>query len=344
MLPNRDRSFLQLLLDVTKAVTSSLNLDEVFGLIVHKVPQVVGVDAATLRLLDPSGRKLVLRAASGLSDIYLKRGPIDAEQSVLKAFAGSAIAVYDAASDPLIHYHDAARDEGIKSILVAPVRIRGRIEGILRLLTKTHRVFDPEEKEFVTALAEQCGIAIENARAYQDQKRQISYLKALAEISKVISATCELDAILNLIVQRLPEVMDLKACTIRLVESSDGRLHLKAAHGLSEEYLRRGALDDELATYYILQGEPVMIPDATVDIHTIYHKEAAAEGVASILAVPIAVQEQPIGMMRLLTKEVRFFTEAEINFAMTVAEQTGIAVVNAISYRKMHDLTAETSR
>ena len=175
------------------------------------------------------------------------------------------------------------------------------------------------------------------------RKRQIRYLKALAEISKVISSTYELDAILNLIVQRMPEVMDLKACTIRLIESSDGRLQLKAAYGLSEGYLRRGALDDELATHFILQGEPVMIPDATVDIHTIYHKEAAAEGVASILAVPVSVQEQPIGMMRLLTKEVRFFTEAEINFAMTVAEQTGIAVINAISYQKMRDLIAQTA-
>jgi len=334
MVLNRDKSFLQLLLHVTKAVTSSLDPNEVFDLIVREVPQVVGVDAATLRLLDSSGKKLALRAASGLSESYLKRGPVDAEQSVLQAIAGTAIAVYDAATDPLIHYHEAARDEGIKSILVAPVRIRGRVEGILRLLTKTHRVFDPEEKEFVTALAEQCGIAIENARAYQAQRLQIGYLKTLTEIGRVIRSTFELDAVLNLIVRRLPEVMDLKACTIRLIESSDGRLQLKAAYGLSEGYLRRGALDEELATHYILQGEPVVIPDATVDLHTIYHKEAAAEGVASILAVPITVQDQPIGMMRLLTKEVRFFSEAEINFAMTVAEQAGIAVVNAVSHGK----------
>jgi GAF domain-containing protein len=338
MANDRDKSYLQLLLDVTKALTANLNPDEVFELIVRKVPEAVGVDAATLRLLDASGKKLVLKAAFGLSDGYLGRGPVDAEAGVLQALAGTPTAVFDAATDPLTGYHDATRGEGIKSILVAPVVIRGRVEGILRLLTRTPRVFEPAEMEFAKALAEQCGIAIQNARAYQDQSRQITYLKALAEIGKAISSTHELDAILDLIVRRMPEVMNLKACTIRLLEAADGRLQLKAAHGLSEAYLRRGALDEELATHYILQGEPVLIPDATVDLHTIYHREAAAEGVASILAVPITVGDEPIGMMRLLTKEVRYFSEADINFAMAVAEQGGIAIQNAVSYRKMQDL------
>ena len=81
-----------------------------------------------------------------------------------------------------------------------------------------------------------------------------------------------------------------------------------------------------------------------MDIHTIYHKEAEAEGVASILAVPIAIQDEPVGMMRLLTREVRYFTEAEINFAMTVAEQAGIAVANAVAYRKLHELKPHAER
>jgi GAF domain-containing protein len=180
-------------------------------------------------------------------------------------------------------------------------------------------------------------MAIENARTYAEQGRQLSYFKALCEIGKTINATRELDRILDLIVKRLPEVMHLKACTIRLIESQ-GKLELKAAHGLSRAYLERGALDEELATYYILQGEPVMIPDAKVDIHTIYHKEAAAEGVGSILAVPITVRGETIGMLRLLTSEIRYFSQADINFAMSVAEQGGIAIQNAISHPQCRDL------
>ena len=54
-----------------------------------KILPFLHVDAATIRLLDPTRQKLVLEAASGLSDTYLKRGPIDAEESVISALAGT---------------------------------------------------------------------------------------------------------------------------------------------------------------------------------------------------------------------------------------------------------------
>lgn len=329
-----EKSYLELFIEVTKAITSKLNMNEVFGLIARKIPEVIGVDAATIRLLDSKGNKLVLHAASGLSDEYLHRGPVDMESSVMKALKGTPIAISDVATDSRIQYLEASRKEGIKSMLVVPIPIRGEVSGVLRLLTRTPREFLPLEIDFVAALAEQCGIAIENARIYEEQKRQLSYFKAIFDIGKTINTTPNLDEVLNIIVTRLTEVMSLKACTIRLIESTHGKLELKAAYGLSRSYLERGPLDDELATYYIMKGEPVMIPDAKVDLHTIYHKEAAAEGVGSILAVPIAVQEDPIGMIRLLTSEVRYFSPADINFAMVVAEQAGIAVQNAVHFNK----------
>lgn len=333
---DRNRTYLQLFMDVTKAITSNLNMDEVFNLIARKIPEVIGVDAATIRLLDATGKKLVLHAASGLSETYLNRGPVDTENSVMDALKGTPIAITDAPNDPRINYPDEARQEGIKSILVVPIPIQGKINGVLRLLTKTARVFEKQEIDFVAAVAEQCGIAIENARIYEEQKRQLNYFKVVYEIGKKINSTRHLDQILDLIVKRLPEVMNLKACTIRLIEESGkGRLELKAAHGLSRSYLERGPLDDELATYYILKGEPVVIPDATVDLHTLYHKEAASEGVGSVLAVPIMVKDETIGMIRLLTSAVRNFSHADVNFAMAVAEQSGIAIQNAIDYQKM---------
>jgi GAF domain-containing protein len=337
----RKSIFLRLLLDVTRAITASLNTKEVFDLMVTKIPEVIQVDAATIRLLDPSGKKLVLEAASGLSDTYLNRGPIDAEKSVLAALAGNPIAIADAATDTRIQYPEAARQEGIHSLLVAPIPIRGKVNGVLRLLSRTRREFDPLEVELVAALAEQCGIALENARIHADQQRQLNYFRAVCQISRIIGDTRRLDTILDLIVTKLPEVMNLKACTIRLIESATGKLELKAAYGLSQTYLQRGPLDDELATYFILKGDPVVIPDATTDIHTLYHKEAAREGVGSILAVPITVKGDPLGVLRLLTAQVRYFNAADINFAMTVAEQSGVAIQNAIDYQQLTDMLKE---
>jgi GAF domain-containing protein len=312
----RESTFLDLFIKVTQAITSSLDPDEVFELITRKIPEVIQVDAVTIRLLDASGQNLVLRASHGLSDAYLNRGTIDTEEPVFKALAGKPIVIEDAVKDPRINYPEATQKEGIQTIVVVPIPIRGAVKGILRLLTRRPRTYTRQEIDFVAAMGEQCGIAIENARIFKDQQIQLNYFKAIHEIGRTINATYELDKILDLIVQRLPAVMGLKAATIRLIETSKGKLELKAAHGLSRSYLERGPLDEELATYYLKQGEPVVIPDARKDIHTLYHKEAEKEGISSILAVPITVQDDIIGILRLLTQEIRYFSAADINFAM----------------------------
>jgi two-component system NtrC family sensor kinase len=129
--------------------------------------------------------------------------------------------------------------------------------------------------------------------------------------------------------------MNLKAATIRLLEARDGKLKLKAAYGLSQRYLERGPLDEEMSMHYLRQGEPFFIPDAKKDIHTIYHKEAESEGISSILAVPITFQDEVIGILRLLTAEIRYFTDADFNFAMAVAGQGGVAIQRAIDYNRL---------
>ncbi len=334
MTARRDANFLDLFVNVTKTITSRLDPDDVFRLITEKIPEIIGVDAATIRLLDKSGTKLELRAAHGLSEAYLNRGTIDTEEPIFKALHGEPIAIDDAPRDPRINFPDATRAEGIQTILVVPIPIRGEIKGVLRLLTKKPHTYQQDEIDLVAAIGEQCGIAIENANIFTAQQIQLDYFKAIHEIGQKINATYALDTILDLIVKRLPVVMHLKAATIRLIEENKGKLELKAAYGLSQAYLERGPLDDELATYYVKEGEPVVIRNAAQDIHTIYHQEAKAEGIGSILAVPITVQGETIGILRLLTEEVRQFTPADINFAMTVAEQSGVAIQRALDYSK----------
>lgn len=329
------KTFLDLFIEVTKKITASLEIDEVFRLITEKIPEIIGADAATIRLLDASGKNLLLRASSGLSDAYLNRGTIDTEEPIFKALKGEPIVIEDAPNDPRINYPEATRKEGIQNILIIPIPIRGCIQGILRLLTRRSRSYTPEEIDVVTALGEQCGIAIENARIFEEQQSQLQYFKAIHEFGKAINLTYELDKILDLIVTRLPAVMQLKAATIRLFEPRKGQLELKAAYGLSKVYLERGPLDEEMATYYLRQGEPVLIPDAKKDIHTLYHEAAESEGIGSILAVPITVRDEIIGILRLLTAEVRYFSDADINFAMAVAEQSGVAIQRAIDYTRL---------
>jgi GAF domain-containing protein len=149
------------------------------------------VEAATIRLLNEADNRLVLRSASGLSDEYLNRGPIDHEEPVFKALEGTPIVIEDAVGDPRIQHRDSMAQEGIQSILVVPVPIRGENVGILRVLCKKPHHFNPDEINFVAALGEQCGIAIENARIFADHQTQLNYFETILAISKKINTTYE---------------------------------------------------------------------------------------------------------------------------------------------------------
>ncbi len=163
---SKAREYLRVFEEVTKAVTSKLELQEVLDTIVKKLPSVMGLRAATIRLLNEEGSKLVLVASHGLSKRYLERGPVDLEENVREALQARPVAIFDVPTDPRVKYQKEAEEEGIKSMLTLPIIARGKVIGILRLLTDTPRQFTEDEINFAASLAEVCGIAIDNARLY----------------------------------------------------------------------------------------------------------------------------------------------------------------------------------
>jgi len=332
-----EREYLNVFQAVTRAASSTLDVNEIIHLIVRKIPEVMNLKAATIRLLDDTGQKLRLVASYGLSEKYLNRGPVDTEENIIEALNEKPVAIYDVSTDTRLRYRKEAAEEGIKSMLTLPVMAKGRVIGILRLLTGWPRNFTSEEISFAASLAEQCGTAIENARMYERQYREVRYLKTMEEISKAISSTLEINEVLQMIVKKIPLIMNTKAATIRLLDPSGRKLELAAASGLSEKYLNRGPVDAEESISFALEGKPLAIYDVTVDPRIVYRDEAREEGIKSMLVVPIVVRKKVIGIMRLLTDEYRNFSQDEIDFSVALAEQGGIAIENARMYEKIKE-------
>ena len=171
---------------------------------------------------------------------------------------------------------------------------------------------------------------------FQQLEHQVNFLRELHAISKLVNSTLDLDAVLQTIVELLPRSMAALGCTIRLLTPETNRLELVASSGLSREYLERGEVVDEKNTIRALQGEPVAIYDVEEDDRVLYHEHMGREGIKSLLAVPIKVKEEVIGIIRILAREQRNFSEAEIDFSLTVAEVGGAAIINASTYRKIN--------
>jgi len=96
-------------------------------------------------------------------------------------------------------------------------------------------------------------------------------------------------------------------------------------------------VDAEESISFALEGKPVAIYDVTTDSRIVYRDEAKEEGIKSLLVVPIVVRNKIIGIMRLLTDEYRNFTEDEMDFAVALAEQGGIAIETARMYERIKE-------
>ena len=166
MTPQEERYF-DSFREVVKAVNSTLDRQEVLDLLVNNLTQVMDLKASAIRLLDPRQRTLELVASHGLSKKYLDKGPVDADKSIADAMEGKTISIYNVFEDPRAQYPEEAREEGIGSIISVPLRIRGRVIGVMRLYTLEPREFSEEEIKFAEVLAETGAIAIENAKMYE---------------------------------------------------------------------------------------------------------------------------------------------------------------------------------
>jgi len=104
-----------------------------------------------------------------LSQAYLNKGPVDLESNLLarQVLAGKTVNIPDAHSSPLLQYPEEARQEGIRSILSAPLSGKSGPLGILRAYSVEPDGFNKDDEAFLTAIAAQGSIAIDNALAYQ---------------------------------------------------------------------------------------------------------------------------------------------------------------------------------
>jgi signal transduction protein with GAF and PtsI domain len=162
-----------------------------------------------------------------------------------------------------------------------------------------------------------------------------TYFDSFREVVKAINSTLDLREVLDLLVSKVTQVMDLKACAIRLLDSKQRTLELLASQGLSDAYIQKGSVDADRSIAEAMEGKIVVIKDAAKDSRAQYQREAIAEGIVSIVSVPLQVRSRVIGVLRLYSGSHREFSEDELNFAEALAEMGAIAIENAKMYERI---------
>jgi GAF domain-containing protein len=165
------------ILKVAGAISMSKDPEEVMLLTVESVKTALEIKGCVLFLVNRKTNELEVGASYGLSEDYLNKGPVSSLHSIAESLQEGPVAIYDIADDPRIQYPEEAKREGIASILSAPIMVRGNVIGALRIYAAQPWEFTLEDVNFVQAVAQMAGMAIEMSRLYKGLKDSIEILK-----------------------------------------------------------------------------------------------------------------------------------------------------------------------
>jgi len=325
-------SYFQTFCKISKAFGTTLSGEKLIEMIVANAIETMLAKAACLFLADEEKDVFVPVAQKGLSENYLHAKPMQAKKIVSAILKGGHLYIRDATTDPRVENHESKKSEGIASILDVPVMVQDKAIGVLALYTAQTREFSAEEIEFLSALAEQGGIAIERTRLL-NRIRKNSQL--FLELSSGINSTLDIKKILGLLTSELCRTLGMKGALIRLVNEETGTLDLIATHGLSEEFLNKGPVYPEKSLAETLQGKAVVVEDVAAFGHLQYREDLLKEGIVSMLGVPIKSRERVIGVMRLYSAVKRDYPEDLLMLVEALAHTGALAIQNASMYLQL---------
>jgi len=324
------RDYFKTVLKLSKAFARARDRRELLNLLFQSARDTLKAKAACLYLVEPGRHRLVPVAQQGLSNGYFRsRESMLARKIVPLLRKEGFLSVRDAAADPRLEYREAKIAEGIAAILAVPVMVKGRHIGIFCLFTSTPRDFSPQEREFLTWLAQQSGGVMEHARLIDQLRKET---KLFLDLAVNLSASLEVKQILHSMSADLAAALGVKAASIRLLDEDKQTLELVASHGLSEKYLEKGPVSAKKSIAPTLSGKTVVVKNAATDRRVQYRQMNQEEGIVSILSVPIKTKEKVIGVLRLYSGVPREFTPNEIMLVTALAHLGGLAIQNASLY------------
>jgi len=165
------------LFEVSKAVTSTLQLDRVLEEIVRHVREILRADACSLMLVE--GANLIMKTAEGIELCATKPIALGRGVAGVAAKTGQPMILLDRPEHPEDEFPQSVRTQGLKTILSVPIETRGRVIGLINVYYREFMSHTPAQINLLTALGSQAAVAIENARLYADKERTTELLRSV---------------------------------------------------------------------------------------------------------------------------------------------------------------------
>jgi len=218
-----------------------LDLEATMQTALEAVLNVIQVDSAGISLVNEAAGELVLRAQRGWKYDFVSqpmRIPLNKGMSGLVVHNDEVLVTGEVSNDPRLAVPEIAY-EGIQAMALAPMHARGRVVGLLSVMNHQPYHFIDEEVTVLRVIADQVGVALDNARLYENTREQSSRLGAILNSSGDAIIATDNRGHINLINVTAENLFDIVRDEIMGQPLRQAPLHPKLRDGL------RRAMSDE---------------------------------------------------------------------------------------------------
>jgi len=320
--------------EIGQAIGSMLNVDEMLRKVADIVVKVTGTDLCLLYLLDPVKNELVMRGASGETRDVVGKIRLKVGEGVTGWVAREGT--------PVVLPREAWRDERFKpvpnllqdryqSMLSVPLRGNDEMVGVINVRTNPPHEYTSVQIGLLESIGRQVGGAVANYNQYRRMEQKASQLSTLSEISRTITSDLYLEEILQLIVAMTAESLNFRICSIMLLDDTKEELVIKATQSQSRAYTKKPnvKLTESVAGRAVIDRKPITVRDVRKTPGYQYPDIAKKEGLCSLIAVPLAVKGEIIGVLNCYTATPHEFTDEETSVLTALANQAAMSIENA---------------
>ncbi len=332
------------LYDLSKAFGSTIEWADLTGIVVRKAVDFAGAESGSLWLLDEGGESVSL-AASAINENYEISDP---PESVGSSVVGDLLADRSVVRRNQIPPEDpmASEDPGhpVRSLLAVPLIEDEALIGALVLVNKRGRVpdFSEEDQELLEDLARQAVRALRNARQFEAEKK-VEELDALLAVSREITATLDLDKVMQTIVNATAALVQYDLCAIAILDR--GRLSVGAVSGMATLDRKNPEVKrtEELLQWVFFSGADVNVTESedgvisadrpeTEEKFRAYFQESGSK---AFFGVILKDEEGKLGVLGFESREPIVYDAETRDLLQILINQATVAVRNAQLYRQV---------
>jgi GAF domain-containing protein/CheY-like chemotaxis protein len=335
---------LAILNNVGEAMTQSLDLDTVIRLVGDKVREAFGTEVSEILLYDSESGMIHVPYAFFRQYRFIDPFPFGVGVASKIIETGRPLVFTTLEKGKEVGAYFPNERDRTASYIGVPIKSGEKTLGVISVQSYQENAFDENDVRLLQTVASNMGVAIANARLFNETQRLLrvtearaAELGAISTVSQALIAESELDSTIQLIGNQMQEIFDADIVYVALLDPETKLIHFPYQFG---EAFNTLTLGEGLTSKIIETGEPLLINQDVAERGAQIGATPVGKDALSYLGVPIKTAQGTLGVISVQsTTREGIFTDDSLRLLSTIAANAGAALHNAQLFSELKQLS-----